>query len=70
MRPLKEGIEIAPKSTVELKPGGAHIMMTGTAQRLKPGQTFDLILRFARSGKQPILIRVVPAGGDEPGHAM
>jgi copper(I)-binding protein len=67
MRALDGGLEIGPRSRVELKPGGTHIMVTGLKQRPAQGQTFGLTLGFERSGKRPIAIRVVAAGGE--GHA-
>jgi copper(I)-binding protein len=72
MRPLEGGIEIAPRSTVELKPGGTHIMLTGLATRPAAGQSIGLTLRFERSGEQPVSIRVVPAasGDGHAGHGM
>ncbi len=71
MRPLDDGLEIGPKSTVELKPGGTHIMLTGLKERLSNGQTIQLTLGFERSGKRPVAIRVVGAGDDgHSGHGM
>ena len=72
MRPLEDGLEIGPRSMVELKPGGTHIMLAGIRQRASPGDTMDLTLGFERSGKRPISIRVVPADGDgrHSGHSM
>lgn len=63
MRPIEGGLEIGPRSKVELKPGGTHIMLTGLKQRLHAGGTLELALGFERSGKRPIAIRNVPAGG-------
>ena len=71
MRALEDGLEILPGSRVELRPGGAHIMVTGLKQRPAPGETFGLTLGFERSGKRPVAIRVVPAGGEaHAGHGM
>ena len=71
MRPLPDGLEIPARSTVELKPGGTHIMLIGLAQPLRRGQTIDLTLGFERSGRRRIAIRVVNAGADtHAGHAM
>lgn len=67
MRALEDGLEIPAHSSVELKPGGTHIMLTGLQQPLEAGQTVDLNLGFARSGPRPVVIRVVPAtAADEP----
>jgi copper(I)-binding protein len=40
MRPLPNGIEIKPGETVELKPGGLHIMFMPLKQQLQQGQHF------------------------------
>jgi copper(I)-binding protein len=64
MRPLEDGLEVAPRSTVALKPGGTHIMLTGLKQPLRSGQSIDLTLGFARSGNRPIAVRIVPATGE------
>jgi copper(I)-binding protein len=68
MRPLPDGLEIGPRSTVELRPGGAHVMLTGLSQRPPTGASIALNLNFERSGKRPIAIRVVPASGGD-GHS-
>ena len=67
MRQLPHGIEIAGESTVELKPGGTHIMVTGLRQRPSPGETIPLTLVFERSGGRPIAVRVV--GADDEVHS-
>src|SRR5262249_33727070 len=38
MRKLETGLEIKPGQTVELKPGGYHLMFTGLRQALQQGQ--------------------------------
>jgi copper(I)-binding protein len=71
MRALEGSLEIAPRSRVELKPGGVHIMVTGLKQRPAQGETFGLTLGFERSGKRLVAVRVVAAGGDgHAGHGM
>jgi copper(I)-binding protein len=71
MRALDRSLEIGPRSRVELKPGGTHIMVTGLKQRPAQGQTFGLTLGFERSGKRAVAIRVVTAGGEgHAGHGM
>jgi len=47
MRPQPDGIEIPARSTVEVRPGGYHLMLTGIKQTLELGQTIDLSLTFA-----------------------
>jgi copper(I)-binding protein len=68
MRPVTDGLAIAPRSTVQLKPGGTHIMLTGLRQRLSAGDTIALTLSFERSGNRPIAIRVLPAGDEGGAH--
>ncbi len=43
-------IVIPPKSKVEFKPGGYHVMLIGLKETLSEGKTFTLILRFKRAG--------------------
>ena len=50
MQMLPEGLEIAAKGEVLLKPGGYHVMLIGLQRDLKPGDTFRLELQFERSG--------------------
>ncbi len=60
MRPLANGLEVPAGSVVELKPGGTHVMLEGLKQPLRAGETVDVAFTFARSGRRPIIIRVVP----------
>ena len=48
MRHLKDGLEIKPGQTVELKPGGYHLMLTGLSDRLKQGQKVKGSLTFEK----------------------
>lgn len=41
-----ENFEIAPNETLELKPGGNHIMLLGLKNELKAGDKIDLKLEF------------------------
>ena len=66
MRPIEGGLEIPARGRVELKPGATHIMLTGLEEPLSAGQTIDLALNFARSGRRPVAVRVVPAAAEEP----
>ena len=51
MRPLDKGIEIKPGQTVELKPGGSHVMFVGLNCSLQEGQHVKATLEFEKSGK-------------------
>lgn len=50
MAPLPTGLDVPANGSVELKPGGYHIMLMGVKKDLMPGQTFKLQLKF-QSGK-------------------
>ena len=60
MRPL-ESLDIPAQSTVQLKPGGTHIMVTGVKQPLIAGSSFPFALHFDRSGDRQINVDVRPA---------
>lgn len=50
MRPVKGGLEIAPGSTVELGPGGLHLMFLALSAPFTDGSSVEVELRFARAG--------------------
>jgi copper(I)-binding protein len=50
MRQLTEGLAIPPGGTVELKPGGYHVMFLDLREPLKEGQTVKGTLVFERAG--------------------
>ena len=63
MRPLENGLDIPAGSTVALKPGGAHVMISGLTAPLREGDDLKLTLRFERSGDRAIDFRVASATG-------
>jgi copper(I)-binding protein len=65
MREMSSGLALPPGSTIELKPGGTHVMITGLQAPLRRGGTLKLRVRFAKSGEKPIEVRVAPATGPE-----
>lgn len=50
MRPMPNGIVIKPGETVELKPGGMHIMLVGLKQPLVEGTHIKGTLVFEKAG--------------------
>ncbi len=58
-------IEVPPGKTVELKPGGLHVMFIGINKPLKIGDSFPLTLRFEKAGEVKVEMKVMaqPAGG-------
>ncbi len=47
-------LTIAPKETVEFRPGGKHLMLMGLKQPLKKGQQVDVTLKFSDESIQTI----------------
>ncbi|MCS7038403.1 MAG: copper chaperone PCu(A)C [Caldilineales bacterium] len=64
MRPVAgQRIPIPARGQVELKPGGLHIMLIGLKQKLDPGATVDLTLRFEKAGEVRVKAEVRAAEG-------
>ena len=57
MRPL-DAIELATGQTVELKPGGYHVMLMGLKAPLKAGDQFPLTLKFEKAGEVVVTVHV------------
>lgn len=57
-----DSIPIAEGTTLSLKPGGYHIMLTGLLKPLKAGMHFPLTLVFADAGAITVQVRVEKAG--------
>jgi copper(I)-binding protein len=62
MRLLKNGLEIDPGKSVELKPGGYHLMFTGLREGLKEKQTVKGTLLFEKAGPVEVEYRIAPIG--------
>ena len=62
MRKLEKGLEIKPGQTVELKPGGYHIMFMGLREGLKQGQPVKGTLVFEKAGTVEVEYLVAPIG--------
>jgi copper(I)-binding protein len=66
-----EQIEVPAGKTVELKPGGLHVMLIGLTSPLKPGDTIDLNLGFDDGSQQSLTLpvkRIEPHGGGMQHH--
>ncbi|MBV9426761.1 MAG: copper chaperone PCu(A)C [Bradyrhizobiaceae bacterium] len=66
MREVKDGLEIKPGETVELKPGGYHVMFVGLKEPLKPGEDLTVTLNFAKGGTVEVKYPVEPVGAGGP----
>ncbi|WP_343560018.1 copper chaperone PCu(A)C [Kiloniella sp. b19] len=58
MRQVEGGIPVNAGETVELKPGGYHIMFLGLKEPLKEGESFPLKLMFEKNGSTTVEVRV------------
>ena len=63
MRPVEGGLEIPAGATVELKPGGAHLMFMMVTEPFKEGGEVPVTLEFEKAGKVDIKLPVVGLGG-------
>ena len=63
MRELKDGVEIPPGATVELKPGSYHVMMMNLSKPFIKGERVKASLTFEKAGKVDIEFAVEAVGG-------
>lgn len=68
MRPLANGLAIAPGKTVALAPGGYHLMLMNLKAPLKAGDKVPLTLTFEKAGKVDVTLDVQGIGAQQPGH--
>jgi hypothetical protein len=70
MRPVEGGLEIPADETVELKPGGFHVMFMGVKEAFKEGASVPVTLQFEHAGKVELKLPVKSAagGGDHSAH--
>lgn len=62
-----DGIALAPKAKVQMKPGaGLHLMLIGLKEPLKEDASFPMTLEFERAGKVEVKVIV---GQPKPGGA-
>jgi copper(I)-binding protein len=69
MRKLENGLEIAPGKSVELKPGGYHLMLIGLQQGLRMGQSIKGTLQFQNAGTVEVEFAIAPVGAASAGHS-
>lgn len=67
MRPVQD-IPVPAGETVELRPGGLHIMLIGLVAPLPQGGRVPLTLRFERAGEVQVELVVEAAGARSSGH--
>ena len=75
MRPLSDGLVIPPGGSVDLKPGGYHLMFMNLKTPLKAGEARDVTLTFEKAGKVDVTFdvrkfgRSAHGGSGKSGHS-
>ena len=64
-----EALEIPAGGTVELKPGGIHVMLTGLKAPLKKGGMIMLELKFEQAGTVEVMAQVGDVAAGDHAHA-
>lgn len=68
MKPVEGGLEIKPGESVELKPGGYHLMFMDLKEPLKDSQAVKGTLVFERAGVVTVEFAVRGMGAPAGGH--
>ncbi len=63
MRELKDGLDVPANSTVEMKPGGYHMMFMNVTQPFKEGEKVKATLVFEKAGPVDVEFDVGPVAG-------
>ena len=66
MRALTQGLEIKPGQTIELKPGGYHLMFMQLKTPNVEGERIKGSVTFRNAGRVEIDFAVAPVGGPMP----
>lgn len=66
MSQVEGGIEVPAGGSVQLAPGGLHIMFIGLLQPLLEGECVEVQLEFEQAGTLPIVLSVGPTGAAGP----
>jgi copper(I)-binding protein len=67
MRPIAKGLELKPGQSVELKPGGNHVMFLGLKKPLAQGEHIKATLAFEKAGKVDVDFTVESIGAQTGG---
>jgi len=68
MREVEKGIEVPPGATVELKPGGFHVMFMGLKAPFAKDAKVPLTLVFEKAGSIDVELMVQAMGAPPPLH--
>lgn len=68
MRPLADGLVIPAGETVELKPGGLHLMFMAVSEPFEEGGMVPVTVSFEKAGDVPVMLKVMPVGTKKMDH--
>lgn len=68
MRPVPEGVEIPVGETVQLAPGGYHLMLLDLKQPIAAGDMVQVTLEFEHAGTIDVELAAGPIGSSATGH--
>jgi copper(I)-binding protein len=68
MRELKQGVDLPANTTVELKPGGFHLMFMNVSRPFKEGEMIKATLTFEKAGSVDVELAVGPPAGAAATH--
>ena len=60
-----ESVKIPPNATVNLAPGGLHVMLMSLQKILVEGENFPLTLHFAQAGKLTVSVAISDVAANE-----
>lgn len=66
MLELTAGLPVTAGATVDLAPGGKHLMLEGLKGPLQIGQAFEITLNFERTGEKRVSVEVKARGSESP----
>ena len=66
MIPQPDGFTVPAGGSVELKPGGKHVMMIGLVKPLETGDEFELTLNFDNGESMTLTVPVADMSGEMP----
>ena len=62
-----DGVDLPAGGTIEMKPGGYHVMLIGLSRPLKKGGLFPLTLVFEKAGEVITQVKILSVGAMDGG---
>lgn len=61
-----DAVDIPADKTVELKPGGLHVMLMNVGKAIKAGDKVPLVLTFEGADRKPLRVKIDAVARDRP----